>query len=136
MRAMIAASISTQRACATRAPALGVFRDPLFLAVCALLTLWSFNPVWGSVLYLHMTEGLGFSEQDFGNVTSAFFAGSLLPAFDRAMATACFCGLPAFISVLMFELTVLREEPFFRGMAVVLCSGSALNPLPDRGVPV
>jgi hypothetical protein len=26
---------------------------------------------------------------------------------------------------LMFELTVLREEPFFRGMAVVLCSGSA-----------
>ena len=57
---------------------LGVLRDPLFLAVCALLTLWSFNPVWGSVLYLHMTEGLGFSEQDFGNVTSAFFAGSLI----------------------------------------------------------
>jgi Na+/melibiose symporter-like transporter len=57
---------------------LGVSRDPLFLAVCALLTLWSFNPVWGSVLYLHLTEGLGFSEQDFGNVTSAFFAGSLI----------------------------------------------------------
>ena len=62
----------------TGAALLGVFRDPLFLAVCALLTLWSFNPVWGSVLYLHMTEGLGFSEQDFGNVTSAFFAGSLI----------------------------------------------------------
>jgi Na+/melibiose symporter-like transporter len=57
---------------------LGVSRDPLCLAVCALLTLWSFNPVWGSVLYLHLTEGLGFSEQDFGNVTSAFFAGSLI----------------------------------------------------------
>jgi Na+/melibiose symporter-like transporter len=62
----------------TTAALLGVFREPLFLALCALLTLWSFNPVWGSVLYLHMTEGLGFSEQDFGNVTSAFFAGSLL----------------------------------------------------------
>jgi MFS family permease len=62
----------------TGAALLGVFRDPLFLAVCALLSLWSFNPVWGSVLYLHMTEGLGFSEQDFGNVTSAFFAGSLI----------------------------------------------------------
>ena len=62
----------------TGAALLGVFRDPLFLAICALLTLWSFNPVWGSVLYLHMTEGLGFSEQDFGNVTSAFFAGSLI----------------------------------------------------------
>ena len=57
---------------------LGVLRDRLFLAVCALLTLWSFNPVWGSVLYVHMTEDLGFSEQDFGNVTSAFFLGSLI----------------------------------------------------------
>ena len=37
----------------TGAALLGVLRDPLFLAVCALLTLWSFNPVWGSVLYLH-----------------------------------------------------------------------------------
>ena len=62
----------------TGAALLGVFRDPLFLGICALLTLWSFNPLWGSVLYLHMTEGLGFSEQDFGNVTSAFFAGSLI----------------------------------------------------------
>jgi predicted MFS family arabinose efflux permease len=62
----------------TGAALLGIFRDPLFLAICALLTLWSFNPVWGSVLYLHMTEGLGFSEQSFGNVTSAFFAGSLI----------------------------------------------------------
>ncbi len=62
----------------TGAALLGAFRNPLFLAVCALLTLWSFNPVWGSVLYLHMTEGLGFSEQNFGNVTSAFFAGSLI----------------------------------------------------------
>ena len=62
----------------TAAALLSVLRDPLFLAVCALLTLWSFNPVWGSVLYLHMTEGLGFSEQSFGNVTAAFFAGSLI----------------------------------------------------------
>jgi hypothetical protein len=44
----------------TASALLGVFREPLFLAVCGLLTLWSFNPVWGSVLYLHMTEGLGF----------------------------------------------------------------------------
>jgi MFS family permease len=62
----------------TGAALLGVLRDPLFLGICVLLTLWSFNPVWGSVLYLHMTEGLGFSEQSFGNVTSAFFAGSLV----------------------------------------------------------
>jgi len=42
----------------------------------------------------------------------------LFPAFFRAIATACFCGLPAFISVLMLELIVLREEPFLRGMDV------------------
>jgi MFS family permease len=62
----------------TGAALLGVLRQPLFLAVCALLTVWSFNPVSGTVLYLHMTEDLGFSEQAFGNVTSAFFAGSLI----------------------------------------------------------
>ena len=62
----------------TGAALISVLRDKLFLGVCALLTLWSFNPVWGSVLYIHMTEDLGFSEQDFGNVTSAFFLGSLI----------------------------------------------------------
>src|SRR6187200_3472753 len=31
----------------TGAALISVFRDKLFLAVCALLTLWSFNPVWG-----------------------------------------------------------------------------------------
>jgi hypothetical protein len=62
----------------TAAALFGVFREPLFLAVCGLLTLRSFNPVWGSVLYLHMTEGLGFSEQQFGNLNSAFFAGCLV----------------------------------------------------------
>ena len=62
----------------TGAALLGLFRQPIFLALCALLMLWSFNPVSGTVLYLHMTEALGFSEQDFGNINSAFFAGSLL----------------------------------------------------------
>src|SRR6185437_5397196 len=46
----------------------------------------------------------------------------LLPAFFRAIATACFCGLPAFISVLMFELIVFREEPFLRGIETFSCS--------------
>jgi hypothetical protein len=46
-----------------------------------------------------------------------FFFLLLFPALLNAMATACFCGLPAFISVLMFELTVLREEPVLRGIA-------------------
>ena len=39
-----------------------------------------------------------------------------LPAFlaavravDSATATACFCGIPYFISIEMFSLTLLRE---------------------------
>jgi hypothetical protein len=44
----------------------------------------------------------------------------LLPALLRAIATACFCGLPALISVLMFELIVFRDEPFLSGMESIL----------------
>src|SRR5262245_43168368 len=46
-------------------------------------------------------------------------------ASDNAMATACFCGLPAAISVRMFELMVLREEPFFNGIISLLCASPA-----------
>jgi hypothetical protein len=42
--------------------------------------------------------------------------GRLLPAVFNAMATACFCGLPAAISVLIFDEMVFRDEPFFSGM--------------------
>jgi len=56
----------------------------------------------------------------------------LLPAFFRAMATACFCGLPAFISVLMFELIVFREEPFLRGIDVSPASVRTLVGIHER----
>lgn len=39
-----------------------------------------------------------------------------LPALERAIATACFCGLPAAISVLMFLDTVFLELPVFNGI--------------------
>jgi hypothetical protein len=32
------------------------------------------------------------------------------------MATACFCGFPAFISVRMLAEIVLADDPFFSGM--------------------
>lgn len=46
----------------------------------------------------------------------AAFLASL--ATERAIATACFCGLPAFISVEMFLEMVFLEYPFLRGMAI------------------
>ena len=48
-----------------------------------------------------------------------------LRALLRAIATACFAGLPVLISVLMFELIVLGEDPFFRGiLSDLLTEGS------------
>ena len=40
----------------------------------------------------------------------------LLPAFARAIAIACFCGLPAFISALMLADTTSLDLPFLSGM--------------------
>jgi len=39
-----------------------------------------------------------------------------IPALDMAIATACFLGFPAAISVLMLEDTVFLLEPDFNGM--------------------
>jgi len=50
---------------------------PGFATVCAILFLWSFNPLWTSVLYLHMTQTLAFDEQTYGNTYSVFSAGSV-----------------------------------------------------------
>ena len=41
-----------------------------------------------------------------------------LPAFDMAIATACFCGFPAFISVLMLSEIAFLEDPDFNGISV------------------
>lgn len=43
-----------------------------------------------------------------------FFLDS--PAFDIAIAMACFRGLPAFISVLMFAEITFFDDPLFNGM--------------------
>jgi hypothetical protein len=45
-----------------------------------------------------------------------FGFGRDLPAVFKAMAIACFGGRPAAISVLIFDETVSREEPFLSGI--------------------
>lgn len=56
------------------------------------------------------------------------------PALDRAIATACFCGLPAFISVRMFAEMVLTDLPFFRGM-MLLQKAQRHPTLADHAIP-
>jgi len=52
-------------------------RAPGLATACGILFLWSFNPLWVSVLYLHMTEGLGFSEQFYGTSFAVFSGGAM-----------------------------------------------------------
>jgi MFS family permease len=50
---------------------------PGLLLICAFVFVWDFNPLWVSVLYLHITDTLGYSEQVYGNAYSVFSAGAL-----------------------------------------------------------
>lgn len=52
---------------------------PGLLTVIAIQFLWSLNPLWVTVLYLHTTEALGLSEQVYGN-TYALFSGGCVVA--------------------------------------------------------
>ena len=61
------------------------FRAPGLRPACVLLFFWSFNPLWQSVLYLHVTEGLGFSEQLFGSSLAVFFGGCMVASLAYAM---------------------------------------------------
>ncbi len=45
--------------------------------VALILFLWNFNPLWTSVIYLHLTETRGVSELDFGHFLSAFSVGAM-----------------------------------------------------------
>jgi hypothetical protein len=48
-------------------------------------------------------------------------------ATESAMATACFWGLPDFISVLMLLLTVLALYPFFNGIVITVIFAKISN---------
>jgi MFS family permease len=52
-------------------------RAPGLLTIALLQFVWNFNPLWASVLYLHLTGSVGFSEQTYGNTYSWFSAGAL-----------------------------------------------------------
>ena len=50
------------------------------------------------------------------NSANTYFFLLLLPALDRAIAIACFWGLPLFISVLMLAEIVLLDLPLLSGI--------------------
>jgi MFS family permease len=52
--------------------------SPAVLLTGAFLFLWNFNPFSSTVLQLHMTGHLGYSEQFYGNTSSVLAAGAVL----------------------------------------------------------
>ena len=52
-------------------------RSPVVIVVGLFVFVWSFNPFTQSVLYMHMTAKLGFSEDFYGKTVSLIAAGSL-----------------------------------------------------------
>jgi MFS family permease len=57
------------------------WREPGLITACMILFVWSFNPMWVTVLYLHITDTLGFSEQQYGNTYSVFAGGCMVGSF-------------------------------------------------------
>ena len=70
------------------------------------------------VLMVSLSNGLFtmliFWLQAAAGITHYFFLD--FPAWDRAIATACFCGLPALISARMFAETTFLDLPFCNGI--------------------
>lgn len=52
-------------------------RSPAVVGVGSFLFLWTFNPFSTTVLYMHMTEKLGMSEQFYGTTTSIMSVASI-----------------------------------------------------------
>lgn len=73
-----------------RAALAEVVKTKGLIPVAAFLFVWNFNPLWTSVLYIHLTESLGRTEIEFGEFISAFSFGAMIgsltyPLYCRRM---------------------------------------------------
>jgi MFS family permease len=57
---------------------LGALRVPGMPTVIAMLFVWSFNPSWVTVQYVHVTQTLAMDEQTFGNSNAFFSVGCVI----------------------------------------------------------
>jgi len=60
---------------------------PGILAIGAFIFLWNFNPFSTSVLYMHLVDHMGFSEQSAGNLDSVQAVGAIV----ASMAYTVYC---------------------------------------------
>ena len=115
--------------------------------MCVILFLWSFNPLWVSVLYLHMTTVLHFDEQTYGNTYSVFSAGSIVASvlygvycrrfrMGRLVQVSIFAGV--FANIVYWHMTTLpgayavsfvAGAAFMTGMLIQLDVAARLVPV-------
>lgn len=65
---------------------------PALPVVAGFLFLWNFNPFLNDVLYMHLTRGLGLSEQFYGGTVSALSAAAVV----ASVAYGFYCRLVPF----------------------------------------
>ncbi|MCB9882792.1 MAG: MFS transporter [Planctomycetes bacterium] len=81
---------------------------PPLLAVTTFLCLWSFNPFCNTVLYVHMTTTLGFSEQFYGLTLTLMSLGGVV----GSVAYWFYCR--------KFEILQLTRVSIWLGIAATL----------------
>lgn len=104
-------------------------RRPGLITVALFLFVWSFNPSWVSVQYLHVTETLGFGEQAYGNASSLFSAGCVVAsigygfycrrvALGRLVNLAIIAGILGYgVYLHMERVETLYQVSFIAGVA-------------------
>jgi predicted MFS family arabinose efflux permease len=80
---------------------LSALRSPAVIGVAAFLFLWNFDLCSNTLLYLYMTESLGFSEETYGSMTSLQALGSVLGSIGYGL----YCRRLSLVS--LFRLAVL-----------------------------
>jgi MFS family permease len=70
--------LGTETFAATARGLVDAISVPGMRVVIGILFLWSFNPSWVTVQYLHVTDTLGLGEQVYGNSNSVFWGGCIV----------------------------------------------------------
>jgi MFS family permease len=122
-------------------------RSPALLWLMLFLFLWSFNPSWETVQYLHFTSALGFSEETYGYATSCFALGSLIAAasysgycqrlpFARLLQLAIACGVASYLAYLHVTSTRVLYGISLVAGAANMTSNLAVLDIAARRVPL
>jgi len=146
-RYVVDAARSPDNARATARALREAARNPALLWLMLFLFVWSFNPSWETVQYLHFTSALGFSEETYGYAASCFALGSLLAAagyfgycqrlpFSRLLQLAIACAVASYLAYLHVTSTRILYGVSLVAGAANMTSNLAVLDIAARRVPL